>query len=738
MTTLPHARLLARAAAVQGRAVPVTRFEFQKEAAGVAVTSLSLQTAMTQAWRTVFPEGQSQSQATFPTKEHFPVVFLPNPPAETALADNPPDNATEDRPSAHEPLLLRGATSQLVMAEDSNGRHYELPIASLAQGRFLLLRVPRAGRMAASSDTSSAAMPKTAKQWFYYAIYKRRRLFIEGALATLLIGMFGLAASLYTMQVYDRVIPLKGYSTLAVLTAGVAIAIVMELVMKQVRAVVVERSCKAVDQELSDVFFSKALSIRLDARPRTVGTFASQIRHFESVRTFMTSTTLMVLADIPLALLFIAVISLIAGPIALVPLVAIPLALIAGLAFKRPIRSLTKDQIEESNFKNGLLIEAIDGIESLKASGAEWKMQSKWSVLTRILAGKELKLRLITNFSSQLTQTVHQVCYVGIVALGAYAVAEGNLTMGGLIACSIIASRALQPISQLPAVVAQWQSAAVSLEALDAIMAMPNDRQSDQQLVVPDTCHGALRLENIQFQYEPGQTVLNIPGLQISAGERVAILGAVGSGKSTLIKLLSGLYQPKQGQSYLDDIDMFQLAPEFVREHVAYLPQDIRLFNGSLRDNLTLGLPNPSDAIIMQAASACGLAAAISQHPKGLDLLIQEGGRGLSGGQRQLVGLTRMLLARPSALLLDEPTASMDGQLENYVLQHLFEELPKHTTVVMATHKAASLRYVQRVVVMHQGGIALNGPRDDVLRKLNASSAQQGAGTQAIASVTND
>lgn len=705
------AKLLSRAAALQGRAIPVSRFEFRSATEeGLSVAELATETAITELWLAVFPQGEAVVQSALPEKDQYPAIWLS---------------------TGEEPLLLRGMTSQRVLAEDSQGATREVDLSELRSGNVVLLRVPGTSDASLKDPTR---MPTSAKGWFIHSIYKRRRVFMEGALATLLVGLFGLAASLYTMQVYDRVIPLKGYSTLMVLTIGVAIAITMELVMKQVRAVMVERSCKAIDQELSDVFFSKAISIRLDARPRTVGTFASQIRHFESVRNFMTSTTLMVLADIPLALLFIAVIGMIAGWIALVPLLAIPLALLSGYAFKKPIRSLTKDQIEESNYKNGLLIESIDGVESLKASGAEWKMQSKWNSLTKLLAGKELKLRLITNFSSQLTQTVHQVSYVGIVAFGAYAVAEGNLTMGGLIACSIISSRALQPISQLPAVIAQWQSAAVSLEALDAIMAMPDDRSADQRLMVPETCKGSLRLEGMKFQYDPSQNVLDIPMLRINPGERIAVLGAIGSGKSTLIKVLSGLYHPTEGKSFLDDLDMFQLAPEFVREHIAYLPQDVRLFNGTLRDNLTLGLPNPSDTVVLEAAKVCGLAAAISRHPKGLDLMIQEGGRGLSGGQRQLVGLTRMLIARPRVLLLDEPTASMDGQMEAYVLQHLFEELPKDTTVVMATHKAASLRFVDRVVVMHQGAVAMDGPRDEVLKKLSASAAAAQGANRAIPS----
>lgn len=705
MLPLEIAPLLRRAAALQGRAVPLTRIEFfSYPTDDFNLTGMSTESATAKIWGNVFPKGGSDLLTQLPDRIIFPTLWF----------------GTEISPGQKYPanknfLLIRGSVGQKILAEDFQGNAYELTESDFSGGNFLALRT------LASNDTAPEhpdSPPTSARGWFIHAIYKRRKVFFEGALATLLVGFFGLSVSLYTMQVYDRVIPLRGYSTLIVLTIGVAIAILMELAMRQIRAVMVERACKAIDYELSDVFFSKALSIRLDMRPKTVGTFASQIRHFESVRNFMTGTTLMLLADVPLALFFILAISLISGAMFLLPLVALPVALMAGFAFSSRIKFLTKEQIEESNYKNGLLIEAIDGVESLKASGAEWKMQSKWSALTNLIGRKELRLRLISSFSSQTTQTIHQIAYLSVVGFGAYSVAEGSLTMGGLIACTILTSRALQPIVQVPSVLVQWQTASASLDALDAIMNLPDDRPPGQRMIVPEICRGGLRLERVKFGYDQSQNILDIRELQIKSGERVGILGAVGSGKSTLIKILSGLYKPSSGMSFLDDIDVFQIAPEFVCEHIGYLPQDVRLFSGTLRDNLTLGLPNPPDQVIVKAAEACGLAATISRHPSGLGLPIQEGGRGLSGGQRQLVGLTRMLIARPSVLLLDEPTASMDSQMEASVLKHLVEGLPKTTTILMATHKLATLKFVDRVLVIHRGVIVMDGPRDEVLTKM--------------------
>jgi ATP-binding cassette subfamily C protein LapB len=291
--------------------------------------------------------------------------------------------------------------------------------------------------------------------------------------------------------------------------------------------------------------------------------------------------------------------------------------------------------------------------------------------------------------------------------------------MGGLIACSIISGRALTPVAQLPGLIVQWQHAKIALQSLNGIMAMPSEREQSERLVVPELCRGEITLNRATFSYAKDLPGLEVAQLQIEPGDRVAILGSVGSGKTTLIKLLSGLFKPTSGQVYLDQVDMVHLAPEFVREHVGYLPQDVRLFNGTLRHNLTLGLPLPSDSQIFKAAAMTGLDQVIQNHPMGLELEIAEGGRGLSGGQRQLVGLTRMLLASPKILLLDEPTASMDAKLENRVMQHLFEHMPTDSAIVVVTHKPLVLNYVSRILVVDKGRVVLDGPRDEVLNRLS-------------------
>ena len=688
------ATLLSRLASLQGVAVPGHRFVYQQEAdSGVALEDMEVADQAIAIWGSRFPEGPTKKLKNEKiAKSDYPVLWV---------------SSCGDRLR-----LLRGKQNSEFISESSDCSVHILSEKDIAEGQVIQLMVHQ--DQALQDELASFS----AKDWFIYAARKRRSVFFEAIFATFVLSIFGLMSALYTMQVYDRVVPTKGFSTLWVLTVGVIMAIFFELVMKLVRSHLVDKASKAIDLELSGVFFSKALAIRSDCRPQTVGTFASQIRHFESVRNFMTSSTLFILADAPFALLFILVIYLIAGPVAFVPLLMIPVGLVIGLSMRGPIERYTAENMEESNKKNGLLIEAIDGVESVKAASAEWKLEDRWRELTNTITTTDLKSKLLTAFSTSSTQSIQQLSYVGIIAAGAYAIVNGDLTMGGLIACSIISGRALTPLAQMPNMIVQWKHAKIALDVLDGIMAMPSEREH-KRLVVPDSCKGEVKLKQVGFAYEENAPQLAIEKISFKPGDRVAILGAVGSGKSTLIKILSGLYQPQKGGVFLDGMDMSLMANEFVREHIGYLPQEVRLFNGTLRDNLVLGLPVLSDSQILKAAALTGLDQAIQNHPNGLEINISEGGKGLSGGQRQLVGLTRLLLARPKVLLLDEPTASMDTRLEEFVMQHLFDQLPDDSVIVLATHKAGVLKHVNRIVVMDSGKITLDGPKQEVLDYLS-------------------
>ncbi len=686
--------LLARLAGLQNIAMPLHRFSMASENfSGVNFMDLPRAARAVELWMNAFPSGKAYQQDAMPTREDLPVLWI-----------------SKDNESLK--LIKGGLSHGGFLAEDFNGEVAELNIDEVMNGYTLILR-PKI------IDQKESARPlSSARDWFLHALKKKKSVFIESIFATATMSVLALASSFYTMQVYDRVIPSQGYSTLTVLTVGVLVGVLLELIMKQLRAFIVDRGCKAIDEELSGVFFGQVLDIRMDARPRSIGTFAGQVKNFEMVRNFMTSSTLFILADAPFVLFFIVVIYAVAGWLAFIPLLFLPVVIAIGLYAKWRISRYSGEQMDGANKKSGLLIETIDGIEAIKSVGGEWKMLGRWNNLTKDLSENELKIRTTTMQATSLTQALQQLCYIAMIAAGAYAITTGQITQGALIACSIISNRALSPIGQITGMMLQWQHAKEALKGLDQIMALERDRDPSHDLVIPETCWGNLSLDAATFSYTDDVVALAPLTLTIKPGERVAIIGSVGSGKSTLIKLLSGLYKPSEGRSFLDGVDMMQMAPEFVREHLGYLTQDVRLFHGTLRENLVMGLPSPTDSQILAAAAATGLNLLIQSHPKGLGLPIMEGGRGLSGGQRQLVGLTRMLIAKPKVLILDEPTASMDNELEAYVMQSLFSKLAPSTTIVLATHKGSLLKLVNRVIVMAHGKVIADGSPDDVMKKM--------------------
>lgn len=697
--------LLSRMAGARGLAVPVHRFGMQgATASGIAMTSLSRTDQALEMWLGAIPDGTAAVHSQGMEPGLMPALWL-------ASASNAAL------------VVLGKLAGARYAAENSKGERVELSSEQAVEGVFLDLQLNQSAASWVDAEQDSGS-PKRATDFFIDAIKKKKNIFFESIVATLVMSAVALGGSLYTMQVYDRVVPTRGYSTLWVLTIGAALAVFFEFLMRQVRAVMVERACKAIDTELSGIFFGRALAIRMDARPPSVGTFVSQIRQFELVRNFMTSSTLFVIADVPCALIFIAVIWMIAGPVALVPLAFLPLVVIVAAMFIRPLSRMAKEHQTESYIKNGLLIESVDGIESIKAASGEWKMLDRWQNLTALIGERELRMRSMTILSANLTQSLQQVTYIVMIIVGVLAIVRSDITMGALIACSIILGRALSPISQAPNLIVQWQSAKAALTDLDKLITLPVDGPARERPIIPTSCVGDLRLEAVRQSYVQNTISLQVPHLKIAAGERVAVLGAVGSGKSTLLKILSGLYKPNEGRSFLDEIDMALLAPPFVREKIGYLPQDVRLFHGTLRDNLVMGLPTPNDAQILEAARITGLDRLIKSHPAGLGLPIMEGGRGLSGGQRQLAGLTRLIIARPDVVLLDEPTASMDAELETLVMGGLVDKLDAKSTLVVVTHKLSMLRHVNRILVIDRGMIVADGPRDEVLARLKAGNAQ--------------
>ena len=555
------------------------------------------------------------------------------------------------------------------------------------------------------------------------ALLTRKGVFYDAVLATGLVTLLALATSLFSMQVYDRVIPNQGLNTLLVLSVGVTLSIFLEFILKQVRSRSVDHACNTIDHELSEWFFKRMLGIRMEMRPASVGTLAAQVKGFEMVRGVLASTSIFVLTDVPFALLFLGVIGAIGGPLVIVPLVALPIALAAGLMFQGAILRNTHQNLLASNRKAGLLVEAVDGAESLKANSAEWTMQSRWRTLVAQTSLTEQRIRNHSALSQNLTASLQQLAYIALVATGAYLVADNQMTMGALLACSIISNRALMPIVQLPGVMVQWAQARAALGGLEHIIALPNEEDQAPHALAPQQLDAGFRFERSYFRYGAAQQVaLEVNALNIMPGERIGLIGAIGSGKSTLLKLASGMYQPSQGKVFLGGIDLALLAPQVVREMVGYLPQEARLFSGSLRDNLLLGLPDPGDEAILAAARRTGLIELILGQPRGLALDITEGGRGVSGGQKQLIAVTRMLLARPKVWLLDEPTGAMDSVTEARIVALLRELAFEGVTLMVTTHKSALLPLLDRLIVLQAGRVLLDGSRDSVLAKLSGKS----------------
>lgn len=556
-------------------------------------------------------------------------------------------------------------------------------------------------------------------------VFSHTKLLREAVIGGLMINVVALAASFYSMQVYDRVIPTSAAQTLLVLTLGVLAAVLFELAAKRVRSNLYERLIDQVDQRLARTIYLRFLSIRLDQLPQSVGGLAAQMRGYETVRSFFTSATTNLLVDAPFALVFTLIIALIGGWLALVPLAFFILSIAIGLYYRRQVETFAGLSMAASNHKTGLLVETVEGAETIKSGQGGWRMLSRWLKTTDAARESEMQMRNISEHSQHLIAAFQQFSYVLLVASGALLVSRGELTMGALIACSILSGRVLAPVAMIPHQLMQWAHTKAALQGLDHLWSLQDDHHGQQQPVTVDRIQGRYRFESASIHYR-GNKALTISNLLINPGEKVGVLGPVGAGKTTLLRLLSGMYKPQEGRVLLDDVDLAHIAKPVLAEQLAYVQQDGRLFAGTLRDNLILGQLDPGDETILLAARQTGLLqAVVTPHPKGLQQEIFEGGSGLSGGQRQLVNLTRAFLRQPRIWLLDEPTASMDRNLELQVTQVLKAALKPDHTLILVTHKAEMLDLVDRLIVIANHQIVLDGPRNQVLQKLQTAPLTQ-------------
>ena len=558
-----------------------------------------------------------------------------------------------------------------------------------------------------------------------------KKMLIDAALGGIVINLIALATSFYSMQVYDRVVPTGASQTLLVLTLGVVAATLFDLVAKRVRSGLYERLIDEVDKRLSRAVYLRFLSIRLDQLPTSVGGLASQMRGYESVRGFLTTMTSQLMVDAPFALLFLLLILLISGILAAIPLAFFVLSVGIGLYYRAQVEACARKATAAGNRKTGLLVVAVEGAETIKSGQGGWRMLSRWMQTTDEARDYEMHSRAIQEHAQHLMGSFQQISYVLLVASGALLVSKGELSMGSLIACSILSGRVLTPAGMIPNQLVQWANTKAALMGLDRLWALQDDHHGCEHPLVPDSVQGHYRFEEVSSAYG-GNKALEVKALSIQPGERIGVIGPIGGGKTTLLRLLSGMYKPQGGRILLDDMELSHISKPLLSESIGYLQQDGRLFAGSLRENLVLGMLDPGDTAILEAAKRTGLMqAVIAVHPKGLQQDIFEGGTGLSGGQRQLVNLTRVFLRQPRIWLLDEPSASMDRNLEQHVTQALKTSLQSQDTLVLVTHKGEMLELVDRLIVIANHQVLMDGPKLQVLAKLQAPPPQSPAQAQA-------
>ena len=604
--------------------------------------------------------------------------------------------------------------AQIVTAE---GLEKTLPLAQLARDyEGKAIAVSRAVRFEAGTGSERIL---ATHHWFWGTLARAWPLYGEVAGASVLVNIFTVLSPLFFMNVYDRVVPNKAFETFWVLALGMAVMYLFDFGLKLLRGWFIDVAGRRADMALSSALFEQVMARRLDAGQESVGMLANNVREFESLREFFTSATMTSLIDLPFVLLFIGVIAMVGGwSMAAVPLVAIPIVLAMGVALQVPLRDRIRRVFRATEAKHAILIETLGAIEAVKALGASSQMQRKWEEVVDYVARESLGTRFLSSLAVNFSAWVQMMVGVGTLAVGVYLVGENQLTTGGLIACTIIAGRALAPLATVASLLTRYHQSMSALAALNKIMDAPRERPRNRSFVHRPALGGDIRFQDVAFKY-PGSELDALAGVSfaIKEGDRVGIIGRIGSGKTTLAKLLVALYQPQGGSILVDGTDIRAIDPVDLRRAVGYLPQNIALFAGSVRDNLLVGAPGADDAAILRAASIAGLIDIVNRHPKGFDMPVGERGEALSGGQRQTVALARALITDPPILVLDEPTHAMDHSAEERLKTQMQNELAGKTILII-THRESLLSVINTLVVMDSGRVVAVGPKDLVLKAI--------------------
>lgn len=577
---------------------------------------------------------------------------------------------------------------------------------------------------AAPDDRAEKLTLSRGKRWFWDVLRYYAPIYRHVALASVVINLIAVASPLFVMNVYDRVVPNNAFETLWVLATGILIIYLFNFLLSSLRTHFVDVAGRNADIVLSSTLLEKVLSMRLDAKPESTGALVNNLREFEQLREFFSSSSLLACIDLPFLVIFLLLISFIGGPLVFLPIAAMPLLLGVGLLLQSRSRRCAESSYKQNMQKNALLVEIVSGLETLKSCMAESRMQKLWESVVGLSAKSNSEARKYNNLAITVSMLITQIVTVSMIVWGVYRISEGLMTMGALIGCNILVGRTMAPLLQMASLLTRMQNSHVALKALDMLMELPSENQSEKTCMDFGMLRPSFTLESVTFAY-PGseRLALDRVSLHIEPGERVGIIGPMGSGKSTLSKLLIGLYQPKEGAVKFGDVDIRQIPSSDLRGRVGVLPQDVVLFYGSIRDNIALGDPSINDHLILRAAALAGVTDFLRNNPAGFAAQVGEQGKALSGGQRQAVALARALVRDPEVLILDEPTSNMDTDSE-LMLQKRLQTVMEGRTVVLVTHRLSMLRIVERLIVMENGQIKMDGPRDAVLQRLRERSRQ--------------
>jgi len=579
--------------------------------------------------------------------------------------------------------------------------------------------------VAATDARASAAGDVPQPHWFWSVVSRFWANYSHVAIAGLLVNVLGLAAPLFIMSVYDRVVPNGAIASLAALSVGMVIAIVFEFVLRMVRSRIIDVTGKKIDVVLAANIFEHVLSVKMAQRPTSVGVLANQLREFDSVREFFTSGSVVSATDLLFAVLFVGVLFIVAGPLAFIPLAMLPIMIVVGLVLQFPLDRAMRRLQAESAARHGVLVESLSGIETVRATGAEARMQRAWEQSVAATARSSEDVHFWSSLAMTSVGTAQQVTTLVMMVIGVFLILDGKLSVGALVAASMLAGRVLAPIAGIAAVITRATQTFVAMRAINRIMSLERERSPSRTYVSRRIEEGRIAFENVSFKYPNQQELaLDKVSFKVAPGERIGIIGRIGSGKTTVGRMMVGFYEPHEGRVLIDNVDARQYDPADLRTGIGFVLQDTDLFFGKLRDNIALGKPNATDDEILSAARLAGVEAFAAGHPLGYEMPIAEGGRSLSGGQKQAIGLARVLIRRPKILFMDEPTAHFDVRSEAEFLERLKKLADGNMTIIVSTHRLSLLSMVDRLLLFEKGRLIADGPRDKVIALLQGAPVQ--------------